>query len=539
MWLDLIHLVAIENIDLVACICVSYIGFENTKYGRGPRGLNDKKSRELSKVAEVRTPLEKSFRGLILSNKGKISIYDAWYPPINRLVDHISTIIADMDIRDGGPRILKIPMNITKNSEFDVRTASTYAVVRFLTSVAPLMIKETEEEGFGIALAFVDASQEEPEVVALGIGANKCLYECDRILVRSIIAIYIPKLPEKSDDRRKLLRDIAMKVSSHLDRETVTSFLTSLGYLGYSISRVPIAIYILRTAERGEGEGVEVVIREGMESFVVKLPTRNPEWSLSMFPEKLVSDLETIVVKPIKLGYSFAPKGIILMGPPGVGKSVLAEAIAQSLGKKVIDLKPSIYRSMWYGMTEKILDKILRSIVKRTDIALVIDDAEFLVSRTMAVHEVHVSEISLILSFLQKPVRPLTILTSNSPTLIDPAILRPGRIDVAVVMGYPDREARKIIIENLLKKYGAQVSEDLKESLVTATRWMSNAEIDALIRMALSKGDGKITAETIEWARRRFRIDYNVRASEHQFMRWSTSHMPGLVITYIPQDHEI
>jgi SpoVK/Ycf46/Vps4 family AAA+-type ATPase len=190
-------------------------------------------------------------------------------------------------------------------------------------------------------------------------------------------------------------------------------------------------------------------------------------------------------------------------------------------------------------MTEKILDKILKSIVKRTDIALVIDDAEFLMSRTMAVHEVHVSEISLILNFLQKPVRPLTILTSNSPTLIDPAILRPGRIDVAIVIGYPDKEARKVIIENLLKKYGADVRGDIVENLVVATRWMSNAEIDALIRMALSKGSGKITIETIEWARKRFRIDYNVRASEHQFMRWSISHMPGLVITYIPQDHEI
>lgn len=501
--------------------------------------MNDKRGRELSKVAEIRTPLEKNFRGLILSTRGRVSIYDAWYPPINRLVDHASTIIADMDIRDGGPRIFKIDMNITKGSEFDIRTASTYAITKFLTTVAPLMIKETEEEGFGIALAFVDASQEEPEIVAVGVGANRCLYECERVLVRSIIAVYMPRPPEKSDDRRRLLRDIAAKVSTALSRDAVASFLTGLGYLSYTISKVPIAIYILRASERGEGEGVEVVIREGMESFVVRLPTRNPEWSLSMFPEKLVSDLETIVVKPIKLGYSFAPKGLILMGPPGVGKSVLAEAIAQSLGKKVVDLKPSIYRSMWYGMTEKILDKILKSIVKRTDIALVIDDAEFLMSRTMAVHEVHVSEISIILNFLQKPVRPLTILTSNSPTLIDPAILRPGRIDVAVVIGYPDREARRVIIENLLRKYGAQASDEIKESLVAATKWMSNAEIDALIRMALSKGDGKITLETIDWARKKFRIDYNVRASEHQFMRWSTSHMPGLVITYIPQDHEI
>lgn len=496
------------------------------------------KTNTLSKTVEVRSPLSRSYRGIMITSKGRVSLHDAWYAPINRLVDHISMVVADTEFREDTPRIFRIPLSQGKG-DIDIRGSSSYAVARFLSSIAPLIIKEVMDEGFGIALAFVDYSSEEPEVVSLGVGANKCSYECGRIDVKSVIAIYTPKIPEKPEERRKMLKSSANKVHEILNMMEISSFLTGLGYLEYRISRIPLAIYILRMAEKGEGEGVEVVIREGVESFVIKLPARNPEWSLSMFPEKLVSDLETIVVKPIKLGYSFAPKGVILMGPPGVGKSVLAEAIAESLGKKVVDLKPSVYRSMWYGMTEKILDRILKSIVKRTDIALVIDDAEFLVSRTMAVHEVHISEISLLLNFLQRPKRPLTILTSNSPSLIDPALLRPGRIDVAIVMGYPDRETRRLIAENLLKKYGVKVGEDIIENLVQASKWMSNAEIDALIRMALSKGDGRITRETIEWARKRFRVDHNVRASEHQFLRWSTSNIPGLVISYIPQDHEI
>ncbi len=499
--------------------------------------MSDKKGSSADKVFEARSPLSKSYRGIMITSRTRISIDDS-NPIFNKLIDHAASVLIESEADDNEMRIFKTSLKTSKLDEIDIEGASAYALTRFLTTVAPLVIGEIEEEGFGIALAFVEASGNEPRVVALGVGANKCRYNCSRIVVRNIVAVITSKNLEDREKKRGVVIDSVDKAYKALNSATVIDFLSSLGYMSNDIVRTPIAVYIAGS-ERGESEGAEVVIREGMETFVVKLPTRSPEWSLSMFPEKLVSDLETLIVKPIKMGYNFAPKGLILMGPPGVGKSVLAEAIARSLGKKVVDLKPSVYRSMWYGMTEKILDKILKNIAKRTDVALVIDDAEFLLSRTMAVHEVHISEISLILNFLQKSTRPLTILTSNSPSLIDPAILRPGRIDIAVVIGYPDREARKTIVENLLRKYNSPRDEKIVESLARATRWMSNAEIDAMIRMALSKGDGVITEETIDWARKKFRIDYNVRASEHQFLRWSISHMPGLVISYIPQDHEI
>ncbi len=499
--------------------------------------MSDKKGMDVYRITEVRSPLSRVYKGLMLTPRVLISIDDP-NPTLNKLVDHVGTVLVESEIEENDVRIFKTSLRTPKLKDIDLGSASTYALARFLTTVAPLAIKEIEGEGFGVALVFIEASNTGPRVIALGVGANKCHHECSRIIIRSVIAVITPKSFENKEEKRRTLIESVNKAHKALNNNAVIDFLAGLGYSGYDIRRIPIAIYVL-SGERGEGEGAEVVIREGMETFVIKLPTRSPGWSLSMFPEKLVEDLETMVINPIKMGYSFAPKGVLLMGPPGVGKSVLAEAIAQSLGKKVVDLKPSIYRSMWYGMTEKILDKILNNITNRTDITLVIDDAEFLLSRTVALHEVHISEISLILNFLQKSTRPLTILTSNSPSLIDPAILRPGRIDIAVVMGYPEKEARRKIAENLLKKYGAPVEEKVLEDLVKATKWMSNAEIDAMIRMALSKGGGRITQDTVEWARKKFRIDHNVRSSEHQFLRWSISHMQGLVITYIPQDHEI
>ncbi|MEM0043430.1 MAG: ATP-binding protein [Sulfolobales archaeon] len=292
--------------------------------------------------------------------------------------------------------------------------------------------------------------------------------------------------------------------------------------------------------KKSESEAVEVVIREGFDNLVIKLDLRKPTWDLLMFPRKIASEIETLVVNPIKKNYKFAPRGVLLIGPPGVGKSVLAEAVASSIGRKILDLKPSVYRSMWYGMTEKILDRILRSITSRRDIALLIDDAEFLVGRSLAIHEVHISEISILLNYLQNPSRPIVLLTSNTPALIDQALLRPGRIDVTIVLGYPDRESRRMIVENVLKNYGVEnYSEDIVEEIVRRTRWFSSAEIDSLIRMILSKGEGRIDIESLEWARKRFKIDPNARASEQQLLRWSASTLNNLVIQHIPDENEI
>lgn len=308
------------------------------------------------------------------------------------------------------------------------------------------------------------------------------------------------------------------------------------------IPYIPLRTYtvlILFESKTEDDKYIEVTVPELHESVRVKIPIKPAEWTLEDLPPKLRGDLETIVIKPIASGASYAPRGILITGPPGVGKSVTAEVIASALKLKIIELRPSLYRSMWYGLTEKILENVLKAIKTRRNALVLMDDADFLVGRHVSIHETHVSEVTILLRYLQEQFRPLTILTTNAPELLDSALIRPGRIDVVIVMGYPDKEFRKQIAMRSAKKYGLTLSPELLDTIANITRWFTNAEIDALLRLAASKGEGKITEEALLWARSRFNINEQLRASIQNQLRWFGEQYQGIIVKYVVNDSEI
>ncbi len=329
-------------------------------------------------------------------------------------------------------------------------------------------------------------------------------------------------------------RSLEESVSAY--RRDYTGIVKGVGSLGYK----PIALVAVQNRAVSVEE-IRAVVSDGSEYREVKIPLRTPEWTLDDLPPKIIEELRLVVVEPFKRGLPFAAKGTFITGPPGVGKSVMAEAIANALGLRVVELKPFTYRSMWYGATEKMLNAILNQVYKRRrEVAIVIDDAEFLSSRRYTIHEAHLSELSTILYHLQRTDRPFTILTGNNPELLDPALLRPGRVDVIIVLGYPDREMRRKAILRNIDRYGIRVAgERTVDHMVSTTQWYSLAELDALIRLAASKGSGVIGMEEVEWARKRVAVSPSERRSVQDYLRWWSTKVQGVTVTYIPSESEI
>jgi len=289
-----------------------------------------------------------------------------------------------------------------------------------------------------------------------------------------------------------------------------------------------------------EQDVIKVRIKEDYaKPYTLKIPIVKPSWSMEDLPPKLKEDVEVLVVDPIRSSAKYAPRGMIIVGPPGVGKSVTAEAIANAMDKGVVRIAPSTYRSMWYGMTEKTLYKIFSAIKTRKDIVVLVDDADFLVQRMQAIHEAYIAEVNVWLNILQEQMRPFVVMTTNVPQILDPALLRPGRLDIVLVMGYPDREMRKKIALRAAKRYGIQLSQELAKEIAMRTRWFNAAEIDSLVRMAASKGKGRITRETIDWAKRRFVINENERRYIQDNLRFYATKVQGLVISYVPKESEV
>ena len=355
--------------------------------------------------------------------------------------------------------------------------------------------------------------------------------------VRPLVISLNPDVPPK------VVKALAGRVSSRLWREVrdrvSTSGIRYVGVINALRLYPPIGVVALNTRAVGVEE-IKAVVSDGSEYREVKVPVKVPTWGLDDLPPKIVEDVRVAIIDPIVRGLPFAAKGAFITGPPGVGKTVMAEALASALGLKVVELRPQTYRSMWYGATEKMLNAIFHQIIRRRrELALIIDDAEFISSRKYTIHEAHISEISTVLYHLQRPDRPFTILTANNPDLIDPAILRPGRIDVTIVIGYPDRGMRRKAVLRHLRMYSVNVSSGLVDRIVEVTKWYSLAEVDALIRLAAGKGGGSIGPQELEWARRRFNISISERASMQDYLRWWISKVQGVVIPYIPREGEI
>ncbi|MEM0297755.1 MAG: hypothetical protein QXU35_08340, partial [Zestosphaera sp.] len=117
---------------------------------------------------------------------------------------------------------------------------------------------------------------------------------------------------------------------------------------------------------------------------------------------------------------------------------------------------------------------------------------------------------------------------------------RPGRIDIAIILGYPDKEMRRKAILNNARRYSIKFTDDaIPDRIVELSKWFSLAELDALLRLSASKGEGTVSSNEVEWAKKRFTISVDERKSIQEYLRWWARKFQGIVIPYLPMDSEI
>lgn len=178
------------------------------------------------------------------------------------------------------------------------------------------------------------------------------------------------------------------------------------------------------------------------------------------------------------------PKGALLYGPPGCGKTLLARALATESGANMILVRGPEVLSKWVGESEKAIREIFRK-AKASSPCIVIFDELDSFARTKSGEDSGVGErlLSQLLTEMEDggASRVIVIGISNRPDLIETSLLRPGRLDLILYIPPPDERGRLEIIKILTRPMPLSGDVNLKE-IAVATKSYSGADLVAICR---------------------------------------------------------
>jgi transitional endoplasmic reticulum ATPase len=212
---------------------------------------------------------------------------------------------------------------------------------------------------------------------------------------------------------------------------------------------------------------------------------------LESVKERLVEAVEW----PLKYPHLFAkvrtrpPKGILLTGPPGCGKTMLAKAIANESEVNFIAVQGPALLSMYVGESEKGVREVFRKARQASPCILFFDETDALLPiRSSGSSDSHVAErvLSQFLAELDgvEELKGVLVLgATNRLDMLDPAILRPGRFDEVVEISMPDEKERRAIFEVHLREKPTAKRCNLQK-LAAKTEGFSGAEIAGVCHKA-------------------------------------------------------
>jgi transitional endoplasmic reticulum ATPase len=236
---------------------------------------------------------------------------------------------------------------------------------------------------------------------------------------------------------------------------------------------------------------MRMVQPSAMREVMVEVP--KVKWADVGGLEEVKQALKEAVELPLNTPESFnrlgikPPKGILLYGPPGVGKTYIVKALANESGANFISVKGPEILTMWVGESERKLRDVFKRAKQVAPAIILFDEIDSLapkrgVDNSSRVHEQIVSQLLTEMSGIEDMEGVVVIGTTNRPDIVDSALLRPGRFDRLIYVPAPDEKTRLEILKVHTKSMPIK-SVNL-EKIAKETDGYSGADLEALSREA-------------------------------------------------------
>lgn len=242
-------------------------------------------------------------------------------------------------------------------------------------------------------------------------------------------------------------------------------------------------------------EGVSLTEYEmNIASQLVDPQTMKVTWRDIAGLDEIIHELQDTVILPFQKRHLLAgsklfqpPKGVLLFGPPGCGKTMIAKATARASGCKFINLQASTLTDMWYGESQKLTAAVFSLAVKIQPCIIFIDEIEsFLRNRSSLDHEATAMMKAQFMSLwdgldTSTTTQVMVMGATNRPQDVDPAILR--RMPTTFHVGLPNARQRQEILRLILAGENLSNAINLKE-IAEKTEGYSGSDLRELCRDA-------------------------------------------------------
>jgi len=236
-------------------------------------------------------------------------------------------------------------------------------------------------------------------------------------------------------------------------------------------------------------DAMHEVVPTAMREFYVERPKIwwHDVGGLDEIKKSLTDNLITAIKEPskfTKMGVK-PPKGALIYGPPGCGKTLLARAVATETGANMILVRGPEIISKWMGESEKAVREIFRKAKASSPCVVIFDELDALAKIKSREGSAGETILSQLLTEIEEGIssRVAVIGITNRPDIIDNSLLRTGRLDLVLYVSPPDEKGRLEIIKILTKKM--PLSNDVKlQEIAIATQSYTGADLAALCREA-------------------------------------------------------